>query len=76
MGMQSLDGLLEMVREEALTCGTVTGVPAFTSCQLTVWFGNFGVCAWNSRVTTEDTPETDWNHNLKLTEIKTGTGGP
>lgn len=53
--MQSLDGLLRMVREEALTCGTVTGVPAFTSCQLTVCFGDFGVCAWNSRATTEDT---------------------
>lgn len=49
--MQSLNVLLRMVWEEALTCGTFTGVPAFTSCQLTVWFGNFGrVCAWNSRV--------------------------
>lgn len=36
--------------EEALTCGGFTGVPAFTSCQLTVCFGDFGrVCAWNSR---------------------------
>lgn len=37
--------------EEALTCGTFTGIPAFTSRLLTLWFGDFrDVCAWNSRV--------------------------
>lgn len=36
---------------EALTCGSFTAFPAFASCLLPLWFGNFrGVCAWNSRV--------------------------
>lgn len=76
-----------MVWEEALTCGTFTGVPAFTSCQLTVWFGNFGrVCAWNSRVfkssvTTRDTtplqqPKGHIDENRNRVSIKTITSPP
>ncbi len=53
-GMQRLNGLLRVGgvgAEEGLTCGTFTGLPAFASSLLTLWFGAFrGVCAWNSRV--------------------------
>lgn len=37
--------------EDYLTCGTFTGIPAFTLRLLTLWFGDFRyVCAWNSRI--------------------------
>lgn len=54
-GMQRLNGhgarLLKMgFRELGLTCGTFIGIPAFASCLLRLWFGDFlDVCAWNSK---------------------------